>query len=583
MTRPGCDPTGPYPDAVTSGWDSQQPDGFSRPQGWSPLPEGDDPAPDYGATPPPGSLGGSPSPVGFPPAPTAYPPAFPSPPAQPSWQQAPGWYTTPTLEPPPRPSRVSPALVILLVCVGLVMAIGVSGALIGLGPRPAPTPRPPVTPSVPWPTSSWSSSSPDYPSDTLRATWSLQAPKLRTNLTNPKILAGIDGSFDGGRVIDAGGPLVVVTAAEDSEAKAAVQALDPGTGAPLWRRDLPAARCATTLLTDGLLCASQVDPGLVEGVATAWRLQVLNPRTGEEVRHVDITASLTVVGVRDDHVMVVERRMPSPHVVVTGYSADLAQTWQVDLSTLPGQEEMFSEDRIYDRPDNAPGPVWFDRPRLRAFSHGLTALWAGGRTAFFDLAAGTLVGMPHCSRVVDDGNRLWCNDPDNASAYGYDLQPLFKTDPGVRLAFSTLDPHDGNVSRPVFLDQDGKALNVDLTTGKTIGLLAATSTGSAFGMTTWPGVYSTGNYTILQADDQTFGVDMSTGSVLWTSSQMDLLDHAYQHGGKLILTGFKVSVVNPMTGERTGWYEQDVGWETIQVGDIFLGISSDEIGRVDIP
>lgn len=57
-----------------------------------------------------------------------------------------------------------------------------------------------------------------------------------------------------------------------------------------------------------------------------------------------------------------------------------------------------------------------DRRRFREVGSGLIAVWAGQRTAFIDIAGGKLIMMPHCSRLVDDGSRLWCNETDGASA-----------------------------------------------------------------------------------------------------------------------------------------------------------------------
>ena len=98
------------------------------------------------------------------------------------------------------------------------------------------------------------------------------------------------------------------------------------------------------------------------------------------------------------------------------------------------------------------------RAALQSLAIGPLALWAGGRTAFVDAASGRLVMMPHCSRLVDDGKRLWCNEVDGATAYSYAGRRLVRVH-GPRLAFPDDDGTGQDRNRPVFLDDDGAAVS----------------------------------------------------------------------------------------------------------------------------
>lgn len=182
--------------------------------------------------------------------------------------------------------------------------------------------------------------------------------------------------------------------------------------------------------------------------------------------------------------------------MVTAYGeADLGRRWTQDLTAQPCQVELFSKGRITERTEPERPGLALDRPRFRDVGSGLLSIWAGQRTAFIDVADGGLVMMPHCSRLVDDGSRLWCNEADGASAYSCAGRKLFRVR-GPRLAFPNLDLHAASGldrGQPVFIKDDGQAVAVDAVNNKIGVAYTPPGRGSAFGLTILPAAYTAGS------------------------------------------------------------------------------------------
>ena len=363
----------------------------------------------------------------------------------------------------------------------------------------------------------------------------------------------------------------------------AVHGLDAGTGRPLWRADLPNGICAAIPLKSRLVCAASVATDPATGLGTRWRISLLDPATGRETRGADFTGWLTLIHVDGDRVLLVEQRQPAPHAVLTGLDADLRQRWHLDLSDQQQHAGLFSDNRIYYRKLPIPDGPALDRPRIRKVADGLTALWSGQTTAFVDLRSGKLTGMPRCSRLVDDGERLWCNDGPLAVSYSYTLRKLHQTALNTRLAFPDRDPRAGDVTDPVFLQSDGRAVRVDLATGKTLGPLAQTRNGSAFGMITSPKATFVAGLTLLSDSSTMFAVDARSGKLHWQGQKPRSLGDAWAWREKLLFTDSVVRVLDPADGKEQAAYRQRHGLYTTLVGDVLVGIGPDEVARLTDP
>ncbi|MFT3833428.1 MAG: PQQ-binding-like beta-propeller repeat protein [Micropruina sp.] len=417
----------------------------------------------------------------------------------------------------------------------------------------------------------------------LAATWSVRPSELRPDLgTGAELVAPVDGSFDPNRVVAIGTTWVVLSG--DAEDRAiAVHGLDASTGRVLWRTDLPNGVCAATPVKSRLVCAASTATDPVTGLGTSWRISLLDPATGRETRGVDFAGWLTLIHADGDRVLLAEQRQPAPHAVLTGLDADLRQRWQLDLRDQPQHAGLFSDNRIYNRKLPIPDGPALDRPRIRKVADGLTALWSGQTTAFVDLRSGKLAGMPRCSRLVDDGERLWCNDGAVAVSYSYSLRNLHETAINTRLAFPYRDPRAGDVTDPVFLEADGRAVRVDPASGTTLGPLAQTYNGSAFGMTISPQASFVAGRTLLSDSTTLFAVDARTGKLHWQRQKPTSMGEAWGWRAKLLLAGSVVRVLDPADGREQSAYRQRRGLYTVLVGDTLVGIGPDEIARLADP
>ncbi|MFT3971327.1 MAG: PQQ-binding-like beta-propeller repeat protein [Micropruina sp.] len=416
----------------------------------------------------------------------------------------------------------------------------------------------------------------------LSSVWSVQPAQLRPDLSKAEFLSPVDGSFDANRVVAIGTTWAVLTA-DTEDRRVALHGLDAATGRPLWRTDLPNGVCAAAPVKSRLVCAASTATDPATGLGVRWRISLFDPATGRESRGVDFTGWLTLIHVNGDRVLLVEQRQPAPHAVLTGLGADLRQRWKLDLRDQLQHAGLFSDNRIFYRKLPIPDGPALDRPRIRKVADGLTALWAGQTTAFVDLRTGTLAGMPRCSRLVDDGKRLWCNDGARAVAYSYALRMLYGTELNIRLAFPDRDPRAGDVTDPVFLRSDGQAVRVDLTTGATIGPLAQTRNGSAFGLSTSPKASFVAGRTLLWDSSTLFAVDARTGKLHWQRPKPRWVDEVWAWRGKLLITGSGVTLLDPADGRQLSAYRQWHGIDTLPVGDVLVGIGPDEVARLTDP
>lgn len=210
---------------------------------------------------------------------------------------------------------------------------------------------PPVTPSV--------SSRPQI--DPIPVLWSVRPSTLRRDVTKPEFVPDLDGSFESDRALNVGLVWLVATD-EGPGTPTVVHALDPVTGAERWHRATPEARCANRPLPDGIVCAEALANDPNTGLCVRWRLVVLDPATGAKVRHRDLDAWLSILRVREGRILLVEERLPAPHVVLTGLDAALNQTWQHDLAKVAGHADFFSDNRITNRGSRIPPGPALDRP-----------------------------------------------------------------------------------------------------------------------------------------------------------------------------------------------------------------------------
>ena len=520
------DPTGPQPQ-------------FQRPGGWSGL---------EGQAPP------QPAPAPAPPPPAPPPPWQPPPP---------GHHWGPPRQPPRRgPSLWTALAIAVAVLVAGLWFIRGSDDTVDPDPIPSPTTRPASTqPAGP----------PPPPMERLDAVeqWLLLASDLRPDLAEPEFEIHYDGFMDSAVVIDAGTTWGVLTVASDGTG-GRLHGLDAETGEVLWEADLDGTMCAGQLLDGKIACAEALEREHTLG--KRWAVKLFDPSDGTVTATTEIDAWIATMSVADGRLVMLEQRLPAPHAVVTALTATLEHAWQLDLSDVEGHDDLFSDNRIIIRPETVPDGPALDRPRQRTVADHLTALWVGSRTAFIDVEGGELVAMPACSRLVDDGERIWCNDGPRAMAYDYLLNPLYPTDGGVRLAFPNRDPRDGDVTPAVFLADSGELIHVDVTTGRTIATLVDTQHGEAFGMEIPPTVGHAGGHTLVSDNSSTLGIDPTTGEVLWRRDVSTGVGQIYVRDDNLLTYGGTgdIEELDPATGHVVYVSDPEHGFEISAIGERFI-------------
>lgn len=428
------------------------------------------------------------------------------------------------------------------------------------------------------------SSAPKVPQRPAPISWKIEPAALRPQLAGAKFIGGMDGDFSGPYVAEQAGVWLTLTGAAD-EQNTVLHALDPDTGTVRWQRPLEGGLCASEAGPAGIVCAGVIDRDPRSGSGRRWLLQRLDPKTGEVIRRLEVDGWFSALHRSGDTVIALEQREPGPHAVLRGFDPQtLKQRWIRDLKDEPGQDEMFSENKVTNR--KLPNQdLVLDRPRFRDVGPrtghgdeagtGLVALWAGGRTAFVQPQTGKLVMMPHCSRLVDDGKRLWCNEVAGAASYSYrgKLRHRIK---GPRLAFPDDDGIGVDRNRPVFIDDAGAPISVDRESGTVAGAYAAPGAGSVWGMKTTPSVESVGRYTFLIGGAGTMLVDPREDKIIWTNPSITNSDQPILRGREVMFGNSNWDIVDLRTGKRRATFEAE-GLYTVSIGDRIAGVGPEEI------
>ncbi len=470
-----------------------------------------------------------------------------------------------------------------LVAIGLILVLVITGVVVlarSLGSqlgrlssfeRPAPTSSP---------------SGPAVPDRSPTVPWRISPDELRPDLPGAEFVGPIDGDFSGPYVTAVDPSITDVWVAltgDPDERGIVVHGIDPNSGRVLWDRPMEGALCAREADPRGLVCAEVLDRDPASGTGRQWRLQLLDPRTGETRRSSDVAGWFNVLHRAGDTVIILEQREPAPHAVLRGFDlATLQPRWQLDLSKQPGHDTMFSENRIIARKDPDHDDVVMDRPRLRDVGYGasaeetgnsgLVALWAGLRTAFVQPRSGKLIMMPRCSRVVDDGRRIWCNEADGAASYSYAGKPLRRV-VGPRLAFPGDDGDGVDRNRPVFLDEIGTPISVDLDTGK-VGKPYRTPAGSE--LPTTMSTETVGDATVLGGDAGTALVHPTEDKIIWHSPYARFSSSATLIKNELMVGFYRLDIVDFRTGERVATVRPE-GLYQVTFGDRLAGVGPDLI------
>ncbi|NYE75559.1 PQQ-binding-like beta-propeller repeat protein [Microlunatus parietis] len=501
---------------------------------------------------------------------------WPDPPSWPAWQ--PPRPTAPRSRTPAYvPIVVIGVVVVLLIAAAVVAGRSVAGLLdrTGYADRPRierPTPRP---------------SAPPVPERPVTVPWRIEPGQLRPDLTGAEFVGPVDGDFSG-PYVSAVDPKVadiwVALTGDDDERGMVAHGLDPATGRPLWDRPMEGGLCATEADRRGVACAELLDRDPATGLGRRWRLHLLDPRTGEPRISREVAGWFSALHRSGDTLVVLEQREPAPHAVLHGFDlATLKPRWELDLNKQPGHGQLFSENRIIARKDPDREGVVMDRPRFRDVGYGpkaeqtgdggLVALWAGQRTAFVQPRTGKLIMMPRCSRLVDDGSRLWCNEPDGARAYSYAGQELLKVT-GPRLAFPGDDGVGVDRNRPIFINEVGAPVAVDPETGKVGRPYSVPGSGSAFGQTTMPGAETVGEHTLLVGEGGAMLVDPKQDKITWINEHITHTDTPILIKDELLLGAYRADVVDLATGERRATAKLE-GLYTVNVGERIAGVGPD--------
>ncbi|QDP95673.1 PQQ-binding-like beta-propeller repeat protein [Microlunatus elymi] len=411
--------------------------------------------------------------------------------------------------------------------------------------------------------------------------WKVEPAQLRSDLTEPRFISSVDGDFSGSYVAATADVWLTITGRENAT-DTMVHALNPQTGKEIWHRRLDGVLCDAEAPASGIVCASVLSRDPQTGLGTRWRLHRIDPADGSDRKTADINGWLTAVHRSGNQFIVLEQRQPAPHAVVRAFDVkDLTPRWSRDLLRQPGQAEMFSENRIIKRPEPERQGLALDRPRFRDVGHGLVAVWAGQRTAFFNAASGKLIMMPHCSRLVDDGQRLWCNEPAGAASYSYNGKLLHRI-LGPRLAF----PYDNGIgvdrNRPIFLNDSGAPVSVDLKTGTVGGAYGGPGAGSAFGMKTMPSAYTVGRYTFLVGEGGAMLLDPKQDRAAWLNPAATHTDLPILLGDRVLVGDFHWTVLDLATGKQQATVHPDAGLYTVAIGDHVAGIGPDKISDLQL-
>lgn len=558
-----------------------EPTGFTRPDGWEPLGE-------------PGSSASQP-----------HPPAREQP-DQP----------TQGASAAPRPAAMVPPRRVRSLRLAAWLAVLVVLGYLVINPmvrRPAAPPSdvpdlrvPTVTPSAPegtqtprpYPPSPLPSTATPPPIPKAKPAvyaWGVQAKTLRPDLVSPEVVMAPEATPDTDRPVVAAGKIWLVLTGEGilsretkpPDAKIRLHGLDAATGRQLWQLAMPYGLCATHLLQGKLACASGETLDGATGLPTRWKLHLIDPATGRVTASGTADGWFTMATVQDGRFILVEQAQPAPKLVVHAFTATLTPAWRTDLSSQPRHADFFSQNRVVTRHDlTVPKGLALEKVRLRQVDHMLV-LWGVGPSAFLDLADGRLRAMPGCSRMVDDGKQIWCNEQGRAVAYSRDLKPLFRTAPGVRLAFPAVDRRHGGRSAPVFVNQLGQVVGVDRATGKTLGVIVDTSPHNTPMGYAEPGAAQAGDAVFVDDASGIIALDPAATKARWAVQDYVTLE-VLSHGKQVLVSDQTVlDVLDPTTGRVAARFNDLPGYAVVGIGEVaddaFAGVGLDGIWRLRLP
>lgn len=207
-------------------------------------------------------------------------------------------------------------------------------------------------------------------------------------------------------------------------------------------------------------------------------------------------------------------------------------------------------------------------------------MWAGQSTAFIDPADGRLVMFPHCSRLVDDGDRLWCNEVDGATAYSYAGKKWFRVK-GPRLAFPDDDGRGVDQNRPVFIDGEGAAISVDTKLGTVGRAYTPPGAGSAFGTKTLPRASTVGDNTFLIGEAGAILLEPDADRTVWTNPDVTVSDLPVLVGDRVLMGYSRRDVVELTSGRTTARIPIDAIYLD-QVGTQLAASGADQVSLVRV-
>lgn len=458
------------------------------------------------------------------------------------------------------------------------------------GPLVSPMPRRSFPPS-PLPADATGAALP--PATPTNPVWSITAEQLRPELEAPELLDPANTTDSPRHVIDAGRTWVVLSGNKHldldlvrEDAKVVVHGLLAATGEPVWHRPMRSGLCADELLGGRLACAAAIRIDSATGLGTQWRLELLDPATGQPTAQRTVDGWFTQLEVVDGRLVVLEQRQPAPQAVVRSFAADLTPLGTTSLADRPNHRLMFSTNRQIVRGDlTVPKGPALDRVRVSTAGRWLAV--TAGATAFLDPATGRVAAMPVCSRVAVEGARIWCNEPLRARAYGSDIAPGMATQDDVRLGFVRGDGRSPAAPAPFFLNAEGQVVRVEAGTGGTLGIALATEPASSFaGQVPVRAHVSDG--LVFVAADGLVGLDAASFAPRWGQVGIRHLDGlvARPDGSAVVTDLNQVFVLDPATGTvsrttrvRDALYLQPIG----AAATTWAGWDTRLVQRVELP
>ena len=423
---------------------------------------------------------------------------------------------------------------------------------------------------------------PELPEHATQVSWQVEATALRDDIANAEYIGSINGDFDESYLASVGDSWLALTG-QSSGIQAMLHGLDPETGDERWSRAFDGGFCAPDGHDGAALCASALERDRKTELGVRWRLHRLDPKTGKDQAEQDIDAWVTAVHLSGDTLVVLEQRRPAPHAVVSGYDATtLRQKWTVDLSEEDGHRDLFSPNRIIDRPEPKElNDLALDRPRFSDLNSGLVAIYAGQRTVFLKADSGKLVMMPHCTRPTDDGERIWCNTSLSAVAYSYRGKRLYPAE-GVRLAAHDQDKRGKDIRRPVFINKSGELFSVDLSSGEVLGRYAGMGTTDTWAGTLDPSAATVGDHTFIGGDEGIGLLDPEADKLVWTNDRVDVREVPILHEDQVWFPDFGLTALRLRDGVAEWETEQLPGLYVLSVDGRVVGVGPEVVAVVEV-